>query len=89
MVWVKRTAGIVTAIFHSSQPGVAEEQLPDSHPDVVAFKAERTLSRIPEERMRRTIGSDPFRKAVVKLMAADRGISIQEMVQLLTDQLRN
>ena len=38
MSFVQRTPqGDITGIYHMRQPGYAEEELPDNHPDVVAF----------------------------------------------------
>jgi hypothetical protein len=66
----------------------AIELIADDHPDLVAYRMASAAMRTPERRMRDSIVGDPFRKSVTKLMAAERGISNQEMVQLLVDQLQ-
>lgn len=35
--FVERDNGVVIGVFANLQPGYAEEELPDDHPDVVAF----------------------------------------------------
>ena len=37
MSWVQREAGRVVGVFASQQEGSAEEELPDDHPDVLAY----------------------------------------------------
>jgi hypothetical protein len=41
MAFVKRDrdTGVVRGVFANAQPGRAEEELPDDHPDVLAFRA--------------------------------------------------
>lgn len=40
MIYVQRDLeGRVTGLFANAQPGLAEEGLPDDHPDVVAFQS--------------------------------------------------
>jgi hypothetical protein len=88
MPWVEREQGQIIRMFGSIQAGRAEEKLASDHPDVVAFHAARTARFTPEARMRGAILDDPFRKALVKLLASDRGITNKEMVDLLVDQLQ-
>lgn len=36
-MFVQRTNGTITMMFAARQPGIAEEELADNHPDVLAF----------------------------------------------------
>lgn len=88
MAWVKRQQGVIVGVYKSIQHGTAEEELSNDHPEIVAFRAARAVRLTPEQRMRNSIVDDPFRKALTKLLAADRGLTNQQMVQLLVDQLQ-
>lgn len=37
-VFVQRREGVVTGVFAILQPGIADEELADDHPDVVAYR---------------------------------------------------
>lgn len=39
MTYVQRKDGVIVCAFGLPQPGIAEEMLPDDHPEVVAFLA--------------------------------------------------
>lgn len=39
MPFVQRYGGVITAVYAGIQPGRAEEDLPASHPDIVAYYA--------------------------------------------------
>ena len=39
MPFVQRQGGVVSGVFSMRQPGIAEEELPDGHADILAFYA--------------------------------------------------
>jgi len=41
MPYVKRTGGVITALYARPQPGTAEDYLPEDHPDVVEYRTPR------------------------------------------------
>ena len=90
LVYVKRNPSneVVSLYRHRQDAPEPPERLPLDHPDVEDFRTRRLARNTPQARMRRSIANDPFRKALVKLMATERTITNQEMVQLLVDQLQ-
>lgn len=36
-MFVQREAGAIVGVFSVAQPGLAEEELPEDHPEIVAF----------------------------------------------------
>lgn len=47
MAWVSRDAtGALSGVFANRQPGVANEELPDDNPEVVAFTTPKALDPV-------------------------------------------
>jgi F420-dependent methylenetetrahydromethanopterin dehydrogenase len=46
-VFVERRAGVVMGVYAMRQPGYAEEELADDHPDIVAYVAPKPAPPTP------------------------------------------
>lgn len=51
-MFIERENGEIIGVFGRPQPGYAEEELPDDHPDIAAFWARRNSNMAPQLTMR-------------------------------------
>ncbi len=84
MVYVSRdTQDKISGVFSRKQPGTAEEQLSEDHPDVIAYRA-GTPPPTDEEVIREKAQSDPvFRQQIrerAKRMGKPPSAILQEII---------
>jgi len=77
----RELSGVVKGVYRQRQPGYAEEELPDTHPDVLAFLAppppppKTNAERIDAE-VARNVAFD----ALLIVLAADKGKTKAQLV---------
>jgi len=72
MPWVERDGlGNTTGLFANRQPGFADEFLPDTHADVIAF---RNPAPTPQELARNALRGQPDTTPITKKDLVDTGL---------------
>jgi hypothetical protein len=78
MAYVERRAGTIFGVYALRQPGYAEEELPDNHPDVLAFRSPPPPSK--SEKIDNRLNGDGDFEALVGETAARLGVPVATFV---------
>lgn len=85
-VFVERRAGAIVGVYAQLQPGIAEEELPADHADVLAYRAPKAQTKT--DRIAARVARDPEFAALVGVVAKAGGKSRADLLAELAQKMQ-